>query len=161
VLVNHLIDNQPLDSNNSAGRINTNRPNAYQPETAAIIGSSISKHLTKVVKLSNAANGIKVLSNIHVPPAASIDLYYRTIGNVDQDIYAVDWTYIAPEQSPPKDKYVGAEEALRTYGEYTWLIGGTEGTLTDFVGFQLKVVMNTTNTCQIPIINNIRAIALI
>jgi len=161
VLVNYLIDNQPLDSNNSAGRINTNRPNSYQPETAAIIGSSISKHLTKVVKLSNAANGIKVLSNIHVPPAASIDLYYRTIGNVDQDIYAVDWTYIAPEQSPPKDKYVGAEESLRTYGEYTWLIGGTEGTLTDFVGFQLKVVMNTTNTCQIPIINNIRAIALI
>ena len=47
------------------------------------------------------------------------------------------------------------------YSEYRYLLGGVNGTLDAFTSFQLKVVMKTTNTCEIPVIGSIRAIALI
>ena len=158
---NFQIDNQ-VDSAGESGNAVQNKPFFFVPETNPESGSSPSKQITKPVVLDIAASGIKVLVDINKPPSASFDLYYR-LANGDDDIYGVTWILATPDNSPPDDKF----EALTYdplnlfYSEYRYLLGGINGTLDSFTSFQLKVVMKTTNTCEIPVIGSIRAIALI
>ena len=158
---NFQIDNQ-VDSAGESGNAVQNKPFFFVPETNPQSGSSPSKQITKPVVLDLAASGIKVFVDINKPPSASFDLYYR-LSNGDDDIYGVTWIAATPDNSPPDDKF----EALTYdplnlfYSEYRYLLGGVNGDLDDFTSFQLKVVMKTTNTCEIPVIGSIRAIALI
>ena len=155
------IDNQVDSAGESANDIQ-NKPFFFVPETNPESGSSPSKQITKPISLDEAASGIKVFVDINKPPSASFDLYYR-LANGDADIYGVTWIIATPDNNPPDDKF----EALTYdpldlfYSEYRYLLGGVDGTLDDFTSFQLKVVMKTTNTCEIPVIGSIRAIALI
>ena len=158
---NFQIDNQ-VDSAGESGNAVQNKPFFFVPETNPQSGSSPSKQITKPVVLDLAASGVKVFVDINKPPSASFDLYYR-LANGDADIYGVTWVKATPDNNPPDDKF----EALTYdpldlfYSEYRYLLGGVNGDLDDFTSFQLKVVMKTTNTCEIPVIGSIRAIALI
>jgi hypothetical protein len=158
---NFQIDNQ-VDSAGESGNAVQNKPFFFVPETNPQSGSSPSKQITKPVVLDLAASGVKVFVDINKPPSASFDLYYR-LANGDDDIYGVTWIAATPDNNPPDDKF----EALTYdpldlfYSEYRYLLGGVNGDLDDFTSFQLKVVMKTTNTCEIPVIGSIRAIALI
>jgi hypothetical protein len=103
-----------------------------------------------------------VFLDIYKPPSASFDLYYR-LANGDDDIYGVTWIKSSPDNNPPDNKFeaITYDPLNLFYTEYRYLLGGINGTLPDFTSFQLKVVMKTTNTCEIPVIGSIRAIALI
>ena len=158
VVTNNVVDNQPLDS--AAAGPGENRPANYVPETHPTAGTSPSKHITKIVQLEAAANGIKVLLDMYKPPAADFELYYRTAETSDIDMYELDWIHATPQNSPP-DAITAFSDDDVEFSEYRYLIGGEEGTLPDFTAFQLKVVLKSTNTCQAPMINSIRAIALI
>jgi hypothetical protein len=158
---NFLIDNQPTDS---AGQSDlTNTPAFYMPETHPTLGSSPSKHTTKPVMLDQPANGIRVISDIHRPPSSSIELYYRTVADTDDDIYEESWTLATLENNPPANQFSAETYDVDelVYHEYSYLIGGEDGTLPDFTKFQLKIVMKSTNTSEIPTIKSIRAIAVI
>ena len=69
-------------------------------------------------------------------------------------INTVDWTYVAPELSNPSD------ENTAVFREYEYLIGGKGGQLNAFIKFQLKIVMTSTNSAKVPMIKDLRAIAL-
>jgi hypothetical protein len=97
---------------------------------------------------------------MYKPPAADFDVYYRTGADADVDLYENEWVLVTPQNSPPDAVYSLSDDNL-AFQEYRYLIGGTEGDLPDFVSFQIKVVMRSSNTCQPPVLNNIRAIALI
>lgn len=157
---NHLIDNQPLDSA-SASDLN-NVPHNFKPETKSG-GSSPSKHLTKPVILEQSANGIRVFVDMYRPPSATVDIYYRTVSDTDDDIYEADWIRVESENEPPANSYSPESyDILKLpYSEYSYLIGGLDGDLEDFTKFQIKAVMRTTNSCEIPTIKSIRAIAVI
>jgi hypothetical protein len=158
VFVNNVIDNQATDSD-SRSSVN-NAPSDYLPETHPTLGTAPSKHITRIVQLNQAANGIKVMLGMYKPPAASFDVYYRTGENADADLYLNEWTLVVADNTPPDAVYARSDDNLE-FQEYRYLIGGTEGTLPDFTSFQLKIVMKTTNTCQPPVLDSIRAIALI
>jgi len=104
-----------------------------------------------------------VIVNAYVPPEADIDLYYRVAADADQDMYEIDFTRIDPEFAPVKSKFSNEtyNELELNYPEYSYLIGGEDGDLPDFVKFQLKIVMRSKNTCQPPVISSLRAIAVI
>jgi hypothetical protein len=112
--------------------------------------------------LKQAAQGLKIFVDINKPPSASFDLYYR-LADGDDDIFGVSWIRAFAENNPPDDKFDAEtyDVSKLNYTEYNYLLGGTEGTLDDFTSFQLKVVMKSTNTCEIPVMKAIRAIALI
>ena len=156
-----LVDNQVYSVSDSPTIIQ-NKPFFFVPETNPQSGSSPSKHITKPIVLKQAAQGIKVFVEMNKPPSASFDLYYR-LANGDDDIYEVSWIRASAENNPPDDKFSAETYDVTTlvYTEYDYLIGGTEGTLDDFTSFQLKVVMKTTNTCEVPVMKSIIAIALI
>lgn len=98
--------------------------------------------------------------DMYNPPAADFQLYYRTVGDVDDSMYEFDWIPATPDNSPPDATVAYSDEDIQ-FSEYRYLIGGEQGTLPDFVSFQLKVVFKSSNTCQSPILDSIRAIALI
>ena len=159
---NNIIDNQPLDSDNTAGRINTNAPVGYVPETHPTQGTSPSKIITKVISLDTPANSVRVFLNANRPPAAGIDLYFRSGVNADEDLYTKEWVYIPGENNPKANDEKTPAQEEEFYSEYRYLIGGIAGTeLPDFATFQLKVVMRSRNTSQEPSISGIRAIAIV
>ena len=49
---------------------------------------------------------------------------------------------------------------LMCLGNMNILAGGTEGTLPEFVNFQLKIVLKATNKAHVPTIKDLRTIAL-
>ena len=157
-MLNYIVDNQAWDS----GGANTirNAPQDFLPETHALSGTTPSKHITKPVILPEAGNGLRVIAKMHVPPEADFDLYYRTTTGDDEDIYTVAWERVVPENDPPKNLYVQGPGEL-SYSEYRYLLGGIDGNLPDFRQFQLKIVLRTRNSCQVPVIRDIKAIALI
>lgn len=159
ILQNNIIDNQPLDSAGQAGG-SVNAPANFVPETHPTAGTSASKHITKPVVVDQPANGLRVLLDMYKPPAASFQLYYRTAVSADDDLYDFNWIPASPENDPPSAAVAYSDDDV-TFAGYRFLIGGEEGTLPDFTAFQLKIVFKSTNTAQSPVLNNIRAIALI
>ncbi len=159
IVMNNVIDNQ-VDSAGEAATLVKNKPANFVAETHPTQGTSPSKHITKVVQLQQAASGLKVLCDMYVPPSAHFDLYYRTGAEADENLYNKDWILATPQNDPAKSVWVNNEDDM-TFGEYRFLIGGENGDLPDFVSFQVKLVLKSINTCQSPVIESIRAIALI
>ena len=82
---------------------------------------------------------------------------------MDQDVYDFDFIRVDAEYTPEKNKYsAGTYDPMNlVYREYSYLIGGEDGDLPDFSKFQLKLVFRSTNTCQVPVVKSIRAIAVV
>jgi hypothetical protein len=161
LLANNLIDNQPLDSASASSLNNT--PFGYLPETHPTSGTGPSKHITKPVVLGQAANGIRIFIDAFKPIASDFDVYFRTTADADADIYEVPFTLVTPENDVPSDAF-SPETLVRSqlkFSEYRYLAGGEDGDLDDFTKFQVKIVMRSTNTCEIPLIKSIRTIALV
>jgi len=157
MMMNYLIDNQ---ADNGVATTIRNAPTDYVAETNPLSGTTPSKHITKPVVLPEAGNGLRIIIKMHVPPQADFDTYYRTTTGSDDDIYSRNWIQLSAENDPSKDLYVQGSGEL-SYSEYRYLVGGVDGDLPDFRQFQVKVVLRSRNSCQIPIIRDIKAIALI
>ena len=141
----------------------SNIPQDFVPESNPLSGTSASKHITKPVTLRQSANGLRVFIDMFNPPAASFDLYYRTVSGLDEDIYSARFQKIESQNEPGDNQFNPDTFDLQKlpFNEYQFLVGGRDGELADFVKFQLKVVMRSTNSCEIPIMNSIRVAALI
>lgn len=147
-LINNQIDNQ--DSARTSGY---NVPLRWSDEAEAYGGSSISRHVTRIVKLNEQAVGLKVIIAANVPTEADFDLYFRG-APADEDIRAVGFTKYSPQVAMPKDNI------RNVYREYEYLLGGQAGNLTPFEQFQLKIVMRSTNQAKVPVFKDLRTIAL-
>ena len=130
-----------------------NVPLNYVAETNSSNGSHLSKHITKAISLAEDAVGLKVLVSANRPSAASFDVYYRT-SNGDTLLENTDWSLATIETSMPSD------ENINVFRSYEYLIGGAGGTIPSFTQFQLKIVFKSTNSSKVPVIRDLRAIAL-
>ena len=141
----------------------SNIPQGYRAETLPTSGTSPSKHMTKPVTLNQASNGLRVFVDMFKPPAAAFDLFYRVVSDPEDNIYSEEFTLIKPQNEPEDNQFNPDTFDLQNldFREYRYLIGGRSGDLTDFTKFQFKIVMRSTNTCEIPIMNSIRVAALI
>ena len=146
--ISNLIDKQ--ESTTTSGY---NVPLSYIDETDPIGGTHLAKYVTKPVTLEEDAVGIKVILSANRPAASNFDIYYKAIGDND-DILETNWT-LATLDSP-----VQADENPSVFREYRYTIGGNTGTLSPFVTFQVKIVMNSTNSSKVPVFRDFRAIAL-
>ena len=147
-VVDNIIDNQ-----DSAATLGFNVPLRYVSENEPTSGSSAAKHITSSVQLGTEAVGLKVLITAHRPKEADFDVYFRT--GVDGDILnTVRYQLASKEANLPSD------QNTNIYREYEYLIGGRGGTLPAFTQFQLKIVFRSTNSARVPIIKDLRAIAL-
>lgn len=146
-LINNIIDNQ--DSASSTG---FNIPLNFVPETDPGEGSSIAKHITKVITLEEDAVGIKVLIAANRPSVAQMRVFYRTASGTG--ITDTPWAEASVDRAIPSD------ENTSIFREYQYLIGGQGGALTPFTQFQIKVVFTSTNSSKVPVLRDLRVIAL-
>ena len=151
--ISNIIDNQ--DSASGADNIVTNNPIEFINETDPYAGSAMSKHLTIPITLEQSAVGLKVLSAINLPTGSNVKLYYRTLEEgTEGSIEDQSFVYQAP------DNLIGTDDNPSIFRQHEWTIGGQGGTLAEFSTFQLKIVMNSSNTSKVPSIKDLRAIAL-
>ena len=143
-----------IDKQDSAATAGFNVPLSFVAETHPTDGSSASKHITSAVTLEEAAVGLKILLAANRPSSADFDVYYK-IGTPEEVLDDKNWVYIEKESTLPADN-----DGV-TYREYEYLAGGIGGNLAPFTQYQVKVVMNTTNSSQIPKIRDLRVIALV
>ena len=145
-LVNNIIDNPSDDE--TVGNV----PIGYVPETSPSGGTTAAKHICRPVSLLNAATGLKVIIAANRPSVCGMDLYYKIAQGAD--LTESEWVLANPDNLVPSD------ENSDVFREYEYTIGGTEGTLADFDQFQLKMVFTSTNSAKVPVLRDIRAIAL-
>lgn len=162
ILTNNLIDNQ--DSVPSASTL-TNRPINFVAETSPLSGSSPSKHIIKPTIIAEPAIGLKVLFDGYRPQSANFDVYYR-VCQADENIYDLNWIIVDPVTNGyggENDDVVNENEIV--FGNYEYFCGDNTGItpvndISSFTQFQVKIVMRSTNTSRVPILSNVRAIAL-
>ena len=149
-----------IDKQDSAANTGYNNPISYIPETSPNAGSSIAKHVTKPVTLEEEATGLKVILACNKPPEASFDVYYKT-GSAEDDLSFKNWVLASADNILP------ADTNKTIFREYRYTIGGFGDTqnlngadLGDFRKFQLKIVMQSTNSAKVPVFRDLRAIAL-
>jgi len=143
-----------IDKQDSAATDGFNVPLSFVAETHPTAGSSAAKHISSIVTLQENAVGLKILIAANRPSTSDFDVYYKTAtsdGVIDDN----PWVLVE------KEVELAPDNDGTTFREYEYLAGGIGGTLTPFSQFQVKIVMNTTNTSQIPIFKDLRAIALV
>jgi hypothetical protein len=139
-----------IDKQASSPGSGYNVPYSYVAETDARFGTAAAKHITSIIEVPETAVGIKVILDAVRPNESTLTLYYRTATG-DEEIRDKVWTLQTSEISVPPSE---------TFAQYRYLIGGTEGTLTPFTKYQLKLVMESTNSSRVPIVKDLRGIAL-
>ena len=125
----------------------------YAAETTPFSGSALSKHITKPITLVNTAVGLKILLGANRPAGSIIDIYYKT-GTEDTELSSTNWT-LAPIDTP-----VSISDNPSVYKEYSYLIGGDNGTVEAFTTFQIKIVFYANNSSKVPTVKDLRVIAL-
>ena len=144
--MHHRIDKQ--SSGNTAG---FNVPLRYSAETSPRGGSHMSRHITVPVTLGNGAVGLKILLAALRPSEADFEIYWR-VATEGQDLFRKSWTLVNRQGSVAPDE--------RNFREYKYLVGGDNGDMDEFTQYQIKIVMQSTNTSKVPQFKDLRIIAM-
>lgn len=143
-----------IDRQHSSATDGFNVPLSIVQETNASGGTHAAKHITVPVTLEEPAVGLKILLAANRPDAANFDVYYK-IASGDESLNDKSYILVAKEAELP------ADNDGTTFREYEYLAGGQGGRLSPFTQFQVKIVMTSTNSSQIPRIRDLRTIAMV
>ena len=125
----------------------------YADESHHSGGTVPAKHVTIPITLAETAVGLRIMASVNRPPNTGIQLYYRTCSK-EQNIKEVSWEPAFTLNETPADNNKNA------FREYSYLIGGQEGNIEPFQQFQLKITMGSLNNAKVPVIKDLRCIAL-
>ena len=117
-------------------------------------GSALSKHITIPVTLAEEAVGMKILIAANRPAGTSFDVLLRVHDGATDSVLTAQYSPLNLEESVPTD------DNPDVFREYSYLPGGVGGVNPAFTSFQIKIVFNSNNSCKVPVIRDIRAIAM-
>lgn len=149
ITISNRIDNQ-VSSGATAGTSNT--PIFYVGEDSD--GSSLSKHITKVVNLIEPALGLTILVNARKPNSADFQIWTR-VADADENIFEKPWKLgtqintVSSNELSFKD-YEFVREFVSNSGS---------NDPTSFMSYQVKIVMTSTNSSTPPLFRDLRVIA--
>jgi hypothetical protein len=154
-LIGNLIDNP-----STVATTTTNKPAIFTPETSE--GSAAAKHITKPVTLANSAVGLKILLGANRPSASNIRMFYKVSNESPYsealkrtvDFNEIPWVEIEPDRPVPSD------ENPEVFREYAYTVGDEYGLEEAFTQFQIKIVMTSSNNAKVPVLGDLRVIAL-
>lgn len=157
ITIHNIIDNQ-----DSAATTGFNVPIDFVNETTAGFGSATAKHITVPFVLTEAATGIKVLVDVNRPNGTDFDLYYRTLPTgADGIIQDIDWTLASKVEPSSNHNNLPTDTNPNLFREYRYTIGGDYvGQLVPFSTYQIKIVMKSTSSTDVPRFKALRTIAL-
>lgn len=149
-LFSNIIDKQHPSDYSLAG---FNVPLIYVSEEDPSGGSHAAKHITVPVTLAEDAVGLKILVAANRPSASDFLVYYRTAGE-GQVIRDQRWVLLTEETNNP------ADNDPTVFREYRYLAGGDGGSLPAFTEYQVKIIFRSTNSAAVPVLKDLRVIAL-
>ena len=120
-------------------------------------------YITKQVNLENLATSLKVLLAAHRPATNDIKVMYKVLGADESvDFQSLSYRYFNTDGSP--DQTVQPSADKDDFQDYVYTAGVTdEGTgtaLQEFISFQIKIVMQGTNSAEPPRLKDLRVLAL-
>jgi hypothetical protein len=108
-------------------------------------------YITRLARLIRESRSIRVDFQMSRPPEAEVRIYYRAFQTgTSEDIDSIGWTLMAV---PLQYDSSANEEIL--WKDYYYEVSGL-----NFNAFQLKIVMRSSSQARVPLIADLRAIAL-
>jgi hypothetical protein len=126
-------------------------------------------YLTKKINLENSATSIRVILDANREDVASIKVLYKTLRVDDAfDFDEIGYKFFNDDGtvagSGGPDVTVNPSISLTQFNEYEYTAGVTDdgvGTpLEEFISFQIKIVLRTTNSARPPRVKQLRVLAL-
>jgi len=112
-------------------------------------------YVTRKVQLKTPATAIKTYLDAVLFDSAEIQVMYKILRSDDaSDFDEIGWTYFNNDGSP--DTNVNASVNNLDFIERQYSVDGLE----EFIAFAIKIRMQGTNSCEVPRIKDLRAIAL-
>lgn len=112
-------------------------------------------YITKKVQLKTPALAIRVILSAVQLASSSVEVMYKILRSDDaSDFDEIGWTYFNSDGSP--DTAVNSSTAVNDFIEREY----TANNLEEFISFAIKIRMKGTNSCEVPRIKDLRAIAL-
>ena len=121
----------------------------YVAETNPTGTSNVAKYITKKVELNTDGSNIDVFIDTNRPTGSSIDVYYKATDDTDIDFDDIGWTLINPLLPLP----INQNEFNYHEAHYQVEAGFP------FNAFSIKIVLRSANSCYVPTVKNLRAIA--
>jgi hypothetical protein len=125
--------------------------NTFIDEISPLGSSTHSKYVTKKISLATPATSMKIRLAANVPSSSNVLVYYRTSPVGTKDAYSTI-NYVLASPDTPITK-VGFGDTTMADVEYT-LTG-----LTAFDSFTVKIVMQSTNSSEVPTVKDLRVVA--
>ena len=120
-------------------------------------------YLTKKVTLENPATAIKVFFAGHRHSTATIKAYYKILRTDDASEFD-DLGYVGFNTDGSTDEATVSATTKGSFQQYVYTAGVTDdgvgSPLDEFISFQIKIVLQGTNTAEPPRIKELRCLAL-
>lgn len=125
----------------------------FVDETATTACTNPARYIERRITLQDPANSLKVYITAMRPGVSSIDVYYRVLP-IDTNTNYADLKYTKLTIDPQIDSAAAASPT--DFKEYTW----SADQIGDFISMSIKVVLKSTDSTQVPLLKDFRAIAL-
>lgn len=133
------------------GNVTLTQRERFVDEIAPLEGSTYSKYVTKKVNLANASNFLRVRFAGNIPAEANVEVYYKT---------AVVGSNSSFESVPYRLMTVDAPIINASNGtDQFYDIAYSQDNMQAFDAVQLKLVLKSSNSSEIPRIKDLRVIA--
>ena len=135
----------------------------YVPSTNPEGDQNAAIYITKQVTLDALATGLKVIFGAHRPSSSEIKVMYKILGaDESEDFDGLSYRYFNDDGSA--DTTLPPSTDISDFQEYKYTAGVTDdgiGTpLTEFISFQIKIIMQGTNCAEPPRLRSLRVLAL-
>jgi len=140
--------NSPVDIvRGNIGHVNT----GFVSELSASGGSAATKYMTREVTLDQASSSLRVIAGVCRQIGCDVDFYYRIKTSEDQIFGELPYNLLVRPTV-----YENASKVDLEFREYDFDVRN----LPEFTSLSVKIVMTTKNSSIIPLIKDLRIIAL-
>jgi hypothetical protein len=123
----------------------------FVDEIAPLESSTYSKYVTKRVNLANASNFLRVRFAGNIPAEASVEVYYKTaVVGSNSSFESVPYSLMTADAP-----IVNASNSTDQFLDVAY----SQNNMSSFDAVQLKLVLKSTNSSEIPRIKDLRVIA--
>lgn len=133
------------------GNVTLTQRERFVDEIAPLEGSTYSKYVTKRVNLANPSNFLRVRFAGNIPSEARVEVYYKTaVVGSNSEFASVPYTLMSSDAP-----IINASNSSEKFFDISY----SANNMASFDGVQLKLVLKSTNSSEIPRIKDLRIIA--
>jgi hypothetical protein len=133
------------------GNVTLTQRERFVDEIAPLESSTYSKYVTKRVNLANASNFLRVRFAGNIPAEASVEVYYKTaVVGSNSSFESVPYSLMTVDAP-----IVNASNSTDQFFDIAY----SQNNMTSFDAVQLKLVLKSQNSSEIPRIKDLRVIA--